>query len=134
MGEAGAGSSLIAFCLCSACRWLLSSTPRVLPSASLSCPLQLAVLEVSALKRPPSERDTNSRSWCAPFGGQSFKSAQVLPHLPSFSNCSFFFFKRFYLFIHERHRERGRDIGRGRSRLPARTLMGTRSRDPRIMT
>ena len=29
-----------------------------------------------------------------------------------------FFFLRFYLFIHERHRERGRDIGRGRSRLP----------------
>ena len=27
-------------------------------------------------------------------------------------------FKRFYLFIHERHRERGRDIGKGRSRLP----------------
>ena len=27
------------------------------------------------------------------------------------------FFKRFYLFIHERHTERGRDIGRGRSRL-----------------
>ena len=29
-----------------------------------------------------------------------------------------FFFLRFYLFIHERHPERGRDIGRGRSRLP----------------
>ena len=28
-----------------------------------------------------------------------------------------FFKKRFYLFIHERHRERDRDIGRGRSRL-----------------
>ena len=27
-------------------------------------------------------------------------------------------FKRFYLFIHERHTERGRDTGRGRSRLP----------------
>ena len=26
---------------------------------------------------------------------------------------------RFYLFIHERHRERGRDIGRGIRRLPA---------------
>ena len=31
----------------------------------------------------------------------------------------FFFFLRFYLFSHERHTERGRDIGRGRSRLPA---------------
>ena len=30
-----------------------------------------------------------------------------------------FFKKRFYLFIHERHRERGRDTGRGRSRLHA---------------
>ena len=29
------------------------------------------------------------------------------------------FFLRFYLFIHERHKERGRNIGRGRSRLPA---------------
>ena len=28
-----------------------------------------------------------------------------------------FFFLRFYLFIHERHTERGRDTGRGRSRL-----------------
>ena len=27
------------------------------------------------------------------------------------------FLKRFYLFIHERHGERGRDTGRGRSRL-----------------
>ena len=30
----------------------------------------------------------------------------------------YFFFLRFYPFIHERHRERGRDTGRGRSRLP----------------
>ena len=29
------------------------------------------------------------------------------------------FLKRFYLFIHERHTERGRDTGRGRSRLHA---------------
>ena len=33
------------------------------------------------------------------------------------------FFKRFYLFIHESHRKRGRDTGRGRSRLPARSPM-----------
>ena len=33
------------------------------------------------------------------------------------------FFLRFYLFIHERHREKGRDIGRGRSRLPVGSLM-----------
>ena len=34
-----------------------------------------------------------------------------------------FFKKRFYLFIHDRHIERGRDIGRERSRLPAWSLM-----------
>ena len=34
----------------------------------------------------------------------------------------FFFFLRFYLCIHERHRERGRDTGRGRSRLHAGSL------------
>ena len=28
-------------------------------------------------------------------------------------------FKKDYLFIHERHTERGRETGRGRSRLPA---------------
>ena len=44
------------------------------------------------------------------------------------------FYLRFYLFIHERHRERGRDIGRGRSRLPAESPMqdsitGPRDRD-----
>ena len=31
----------------------------------------------------------------------------------------FLFSLKIYLFIHERHREKGRDIGRGRSRLPA---------------
>ena len=34
-----------------------------------------------------------------------------------------YFFLRCCLFIHERHRERGRDIGRGRSRLPMRSPM-----------
>ena len=33
--------------------------------------------------------------------------------------CPLFFLKkRFYLFIHERHKDRGRDIGRVRSKLP----------------
>ena len=40
---------------------------------------------------------------------------------------------RFYLFIHERHRERGRDIGRGRSRLPVGSLMQDSIPGPRIM-
>ena len=33
------------------------------------------------------------------------------------------FFSSVHLFIHEKHRERGRDIGRGKSRLPAGSLM-----------
>ena len=37
--------------------------------------------------------------------------------------CPFHFFLRFYLFIQERHREGGRDIGRGISRLPTGSLM-----------
>ena len=35
----------------------------------------------------------------------------------------FVLFLRFRLFIHERHRERGRNKGRGISRLPAVSLM-----------
>ena len=47
----------------------------------------------------------------------------------------FIFLKIFYLFIHERHTKRGRDIGRGRSRLPeGGAWCGTISQDPRIMT
>ena len=36
-----------------------------------------------------------------------------------------FIFKKdfIYLFVHERHTERERDVGRGRSRLPVRSLM-----------
>ena len=45
-----------------------------------------------------------------------------------------FLFLIFYLFIHERHRERGRDIGRGRRRLPVRSPMWTRFQDPGIPT
>ena len=44
------------------------------------------------------------------------------------------FFKDFYLLIHKRHRERGRDTGRGRSRLLRRAQYGTWSQDPRTMT
>ena len=40
------------------------------------------------------------------------------------------FFLIFYLFIHERHTERSRDIGRGRSRLPVETDVGL---DPRTL-
>ena len=39
------------------------------------------------------------------------------------SNLGVFIFLRFYLFIQERERERGRDIGRERSRLHADSLM-----------
>ena len=48
-----------------------------------------------------------------------------------------YFFKRFYLFINERHRkkerERGTDLGRGRTRLHARSLMQDSIPDPRII-
>ena len=43
-----------------------------------------------------------------------------------------FFFK--ILFIHERHTERGRDIGRGKSRLHAGSPCGTRSWELGIMS
>ena len=41
-------------------------------------------------------------------------------------------FKRFYLFIYGRYTERGRDIGRGRSRLPARSPIWDSILDPGI--
>ena len=52
-----------------------------------------------------------------------------------FLNVAFLFFK-IYLFIRERHRlrERGRVIGRGRSRLLAWSLMWDLIPDPGIMT
>ena len=47
---------------------------------------------------------------------------------------SFLFLKRFCLFIYERHRKKGKDIDRGRSRLPVGAQCGTPSKDPRIRT
>ena len=44
------------------------------------------------------------------------------------------FLKSFYLFIHERHRERGRDTGRERSRFPTGSMMWDLIPGPRIMT
>ena len=50
-------------------------------------------------------------------------------------NVCFFSFKDFYLFILERHRERGRDIGKGRSKAPCgEPDTGTGSQDPGIRT
>ena len=43
-----------------------------------------------------------------------------------------FFFLRFYLFIHERPKERGRDTGRGRGRLHAGSPMQDSLQDPGI--
>ena len=43
---------------------------------------------------------------------------QILSSMGLVSVCVFVCF-RFYLFIHETHRERDRDTGRGRSRAPA---------------
>ena len=45
--------------------------------------------------------------------------------IPGWGLDFFFFFLRVYLFIHERHTERGSDIGGGRSRL----LTGSPMRD-----
>ena len=49
--------------------------------------------------------------------------AKTLSHPGVPYNMSLFFFQRFYLFIHKRHRERCRETGRGGSRLPAGWLM-----------
>ena len=43
------------------------------------------------------------------------------------------FLKILYIYSQEMEREKGRDTGRGRSRLHAGSPCGTRSRDPRIM-
>ena len=43
------------------------------------------------------------------------------------------FLKDVYLFVHERHRDRGRDIGRGRSRFLAGSPMWDLIFRPRIM-
>ena len=73
----------------------------------------------------------------------SFPCKEVTPNLNVYPGCSInneknvlylMIFKRFYLFIHVRHRERGRDIGRGRRRLPmVGAQCGTRSKDSGIM-
>ena len=60
-----------------------------------------------------------------PYGSSSLTSLDfcsgVKPHIMKLMSKStsflFFLILRFYLFIHERHTERGRDAGRGRSRL-----------------
>ena len=49
------------------------------------------------------------------------------------SDCPFFF--KIFIYLLERHRQRGRDIGRGRRRLPiGRAWCGTWAQDPRITT
>ena len=48
-------------------------------------------------------------------------STNYVTQVPHEIENSFFFFE--ILFIHERHTEKGRDIGRGRSRLPAASQM-----------
>ena len=58
--------------------------------------------------------------------GQSdffFKQSDHTPDLlKTFWRTPYHFLKRFYLLIHQRHTERGRDTDRGRGRLPARSL------------
>ena len=45
------------------------------------------------------------------------------PCFAQFKSWLLLLFLRFYLLIHERHREWGRDTGRGRSRFPGRSLI-----------
>ena len=62
----------------------------------------------------------NSQPW-----DQELNALPIEPARPSCGLTFFFFFKDFiYLFIHDSHteRERGRDTGRGRSRLHAGSL------------
>ena len=49
---------------------------------------------------------------------KSFSEEDII--IVASNDFSFFFFLRFYLVIRERDRERGRDIGRGRSLAPCR--------------
>ena len=51
-----------------------------------------------------------------------------------FYSLIYLFILRFYVFIYERHAKRARDIGRGRSRLPAENRIQDSIQDPRIMT
>ena len=70
------------------------------------------------------EINLSTQKSCTEVCSRSLKS--VCQHYCLFYvTCSilFFFLKIFNLFIHERHRERGRDTGRGRSRLPAESPM-----------
>ena len=73
-------------------------------------------------------------SWCVSRGGEF----RVFLHHHvglEFLNSIFIYFLLFlkisYLFIDERHRERGRDIGRGRRRLLEGSLMGDSILGPR---
>ena len=53
-----------------------------------------------------------------------FAKIDLHPTIQALVFLGLFFFSKFYLFIHERDRERGRDTGRGRSRR-SRLPMGT---------
>ena len=58
------------------------------------------------------------------FKSEELKNPKVINKRDIYFKSTFigitkvFFFLRFYLFIHEGHREKGRDIGKGRSRFP----------------
>ena len=71
-------------------------------------------------------------STCYVPGSLTIAVIVTTPPRGKYHSCSHFFFFLKVLFIHERHRERGRDMGRGRSRLPARSLMWDSIPDPRI--
>ena len=74
--------------------------------------------------------ETNSQNyivWTSLLIPTQYKNVGSLVHLTvndlfgPLKFLFFFFFYRFYLFIHERHKERGRDIRRGRTRTQSPT-------------
>ena len=101
------------------------------------CPEQACGTQQSRMVHMPR---TSVRPWSVRWEKQAailfeplclyFSSPEAVPYLWHSSHPFF----RFYLFIHERHRERGRDIGRERSRLHAGSLMLEGSQDPGITT
>ena len=68
------------------------------------------------------------------YDGETY--VEAITSAMSQTTTKYFFLKIYALFIHERHRlrERGRDIGRGRSRLLSGSPIRNSIADPGIMT
>ena len=89
-------------------------------SLSLILSWKIQLLSESSLSGVPNQHlasPGNLSEACifGPFSRPPESESETLIEGPS-KPCSFFFFLRFHLFIHDRHTERGRDTGRGTSR------------------